>query len=79
MFYSCGAAIGGAAIECSPVGDLKDIYKAGKEAKDMTKESLNALGSTLDAQAKMNDYLNSCDDLSDDEIENYMRYRFGGK
>ena len=34
---------------------------------------------TMDAQAKMNDYLNSRDDLSNDEIENYMRYRWGGK
>ncbi|MCO5053046.1 MAG: hypothetical protein M9920_12165 [Verrucomicrobiae bacterium] len=50
-----------------------------KYAKDMAKESLNALGSTMDAQAKMNDYLNSGDDLSDDEIENYMRYRVGRK
>lgn len=75
VFYGCANA----AIECSPIGDVKDIYKTAKEAKDLTKESLNAMGSTMDAQAKMNNFLNSCDDLSEDETENYMRYRFGGK
>lgn len=73
VMYKCGAA----AVDCSPVGDIKDIYAAGKEVKDTTKEYLGALESTLDTQAKQNDYLHSCDDLSDDDITNYMRRRIG--
>ena len=66
-------------IDLTPIGDIKEISKFGKELTATFGAFTGALASKLDAQAAQNNYLHSSDDLTEDEITNYMRLRVGGR
>ena len=58
--------------------DVKGIENTAVTGAQAASAANDAINSSIDTQKKVNEQLNSGDDLSDDDITHYMHRRVGG-